>query len=431
MSALAFCYDDGKVTVPRFVRPYDVLGVKSSATLAETKAAFRKIINRRKRQDRAMGSLAYHMLTSKLPRYRKIEDSRGPVYEIARSPDPFVLACVGDKAQLLAKVLQNKCVLTDRDEHGRTVLYLAARAGFYDITKALLEKGSMDKTQEDGSTPLHAASFYGHRHIVKLLLEYGADPELKNRWNNTPGDEAASTEIKRDFLVFKNDQISELEILLLKHGHGLAESIHLIEDDDKIVGKAILRSERALVEDPKTHEKWDYIRSNWETAWHGTKYNYLASILEHGLLPSGSKTPDGTHIKPPDNHFGLNEEIFGNPTWAHAIFVSPNILYAQHDCYSGRVFSEEAQWCVLVKVCVEPGSYEAFQSTVHKQMPIDGEPERPEYRIAVPEEHDVFHRIESARHVVVTSIVFIRIEFLCTISHSTHTFAELNSLFKW
>ena len=85
----------------------------------------------------------------------------------------------------------------------------------------------------------------------------------------------------------------------------------------------------------------------------------------------------------------------------------------------------------MIKVCIEPGFYKSFRSTVHKQMPIDGEPERPEYRIDVPEEHDIFHRIESDRHVVVTSVVFIRIEFLCNMSNSTHTFEELTSLFKW
>lgn len=52
----------------------------------------------------------------------------------------------------------------------------AARCGFDEIVKLLLEKGApKDLANGIGWTPLHEAAFYNHANVVQVLLVYGAD----------------------------------------------------------------------------------------------------------------------------------------------------------------------------------------------------------------------------------------------------------------
>eukprot|EP01128_Nolandella_sp_AFSM9_P008673 TRINITY_DN5363_c0_g1_i1.p1 TRINITY_DN5363_c0_g1~~TRINITY_DN5363_c0_g1_i1.p1 ORF type:complete len:195 (-),score=35.81 TRINITY_DN5363_c0_g1_i1:136-648(-) len=68
------------------------------------------------------------------------------------------------------------------DAYGFTALHYAARAGFIDIGRALLEAGA-DPDAVTGSgkeTPLHRASYMGHTPFLTLLLNHGADPTKVN-----------------------------------------------------------------------------------------------------------------------------------------------------------------------------------------------------------------------------------------------------------
>ncbi len=76
------------------------------------------------------------------------------------------------------------------DENKRTSLYIAAKKGYTDIVRFLLNKGAdFNMVPDDdpfnygngisdswmGATPLHVAAGYGHEHIVGLLLAKGAN----------------------------------------------------------------------------------------------------------------------------------------------------------------------------------------------------------------------------------------------------------------
>ena len=415
----------GKVVVPRIVRPHDELKLERSAVQSEIKAAFKRDTNHNQRQLRVMASLSYHMLTSTstVQRYRRKSNSRD--YEIEH-PDAVVYAVTGDTTKLLAEISRNNHLLRATGEHNHTLLYLTARSGFYDTCEALLKVGAPVNCQQvDGSTPLHGASFYGHRIIVELLLEYGADPTVKNKWGNTPVDEAGSDDVCELFSRYKDDAISKVVTSLM--AQNLASRVRLIEYQGKVIGKEILRSIETL--DSSTKCMWTTILSNWETAWHGTKSCNLQSIICNGLMPSGTKLPDGEFIKPPTTHYQLGDKHFGIDNWAQAIFLSPSILYASHACYAERVFSEGTRWCVLVKGHVKPSSYTSYDPTVYNYDPTDGEPDCPEYRIPVSSEKERIIRVESNRSVVVISIVFIRLEFLENLASNDLTFDELQTMF--
>ncbi len=133
--------------MPKILDPYEILGISRSTSFVDTKMVLRQQITQPRRQVRALASLAYHMITS-----------TNCHFEI-QNPDIFFFAAIGYSEKVIDEISKNPSLLDSVDELKRTVLYLAARCGFYDTTKALIGKGaSVNQKQADGSTPLHAWS---------------------------------------------------------------------------------------------------------------------------------------------------------------------------------------------------------------------------------------------------------------------------------
>ena len=393
----------GRVVISVPLNPWEVLGLQSSSVSREAvKAAFKRKITQPLRQNRAMVSIAYHMLTSSAGRYTRVQ---GKDEFVVRRRDHFMLAACGHTKELTLRIDKKKNLVQERDEHGRTLLYIASKSGFYDTCKLLLEKGApVNQAQKDGSTPLHGAAYFGHALVVGLLLQHGARIDIKNSWGNSALDESATPAIRNLIQSASADDISSVAASLKEKK--LVLSVRHIEYQGEVIAKELTRDPRTL--DADTRADWNRIHNTWETAWHGTRYKYLDSIIQKGLLPAGS-----SGIKPAAGHYSLGEEHFGIANWAAAIFLSPSILYAAHVCYSDRVFSESQQWCVLVKAYCKPGSYKSYDPTVFSYKPMDGEPVMPEYRIPVHEaDKNVILRVESTRSVVVRSLMFVRLSFL-------------------
>ena len=393
----------GKVAISVPLNPWEVLGLQSSRVSKEAvKAAFKRKIAQPVRQNRAMVSIAYHMLTSSAARYTQIP---GKDEFVVTSWDHFMLAACGHTEALTLRIDKTRNLVKDKDEFGRTLLYIASKSGFYDTCKLLLEKGaSIDEAQKDGSTPLHGAAFFGHALVVGLLLQHRAKSDIKNKWGNSALDESATPTIRSLIETASADVI--LSVASSLKDKQLILNVRLIEYQGEVIAKELTRDPRTL--DAHTLAEWNRIHNTWETAWHGTRYKYLESIIQKGLLPAGA-----SGIKPAAGHYSLGEEHFGIANWAAAIFLSPSILYAAHACYSERILSESQQWCVLIKAYCKPGSYKSYDPTVFSYRPMDGEPVMPEYRIPVHEaDKNVILRVESTRSVVVRSLMFVRLAFL-------------------
>lgn len=386
-------------TIPDELNPYEVLNIPDDKNPRQTKKAFRQLVTKPSREIRVKGCLAYDIICNK-NNYIK----SGNKYRI-KNKDHWYYVLVGDLDNLQRLIKNNKSLLYEKDALGRTLLYLAARNGYYNIVEYLLKNGSnINETQKSGSTALHGAAFYEQENIVQLLLEYGANTKIKNKEGALPKDDAFTISIKNNILNTEKDEISIFCNNLISKG--LARKLEIIKYDDDIIGKRILRSEKKLPKD------FDYINKNWSTAWHGTKFKFLESIMNYGLRPSGTKLENGTEINPIAGHIKLNKTVQNIKNWAKAIFVSPSIFYSADVVYAERIMSTNERYSVIVQCKVRQGSYTSHKSTVLKYKGLDGEPTNVEYRVVYDDDTDLILRVEEHLNVVVTGILFAKTSFL-------------------
>ena len=75
----------------------------------------------------------------------------------------------------------------DKIDGGACPLYIAARNGWGDTVRALIERGAdVNQTKVKGHTPLSGAASGGHADVVKLLLENGGDVNQARNKGCTP-----------------------------------------------------------------------------------------------------------------------------------------------------------------------------------------------------------------------------------------------------
>lgn len=124
------------------------------------------------------------------------------------SADPALFDAVtrNDVAGVRAALLAGADV-NARQEHGRTALHEAARAGHSEVAALLLAAGAdIEATNPAGLTPLHVAALWGYWDTTDLLLANCADVDATNRDLSTPLHLAAAAGNR------------EVAALLLTHG---------------------------------------------------------------------------------------------------------------------------------------------------------------------------------------------------------------------
>jgi len=392
-----------RMEIPTLLNPFEILNINVNASPLEVKRAFRHKICSPIRRERAMAALAYDMICSKdSQKYMRMGDTF-----FVNKKDLFYYVATGNYELFVEQITKQKSLLNQRDEHGRTLLYIAARNGFHNICQFLLKSGcSVNEIQNCGSTALHAAAFYGHQPVVELLLEYGANSGVRNKFGNDPKDEACSLQIRNCIVSKTDDKINTL--LNLLKSQGFAKHMVVIKYLDKVIGKKILRNSECF-----SGYSTSYLTGNWTLAWHGTKYNHLHSIMKYGLHPAGTILSPEYQITTQAGHIALNRKVGSYENWANAIFISPSIFYAADAVYSERIFSDGQRWCVLVETRVKSGTFTKHKQTLLNQRELlPGEPENLEYRVAVKANEDFILRVESNRNVIVTALVFVNLTFL-------------------
>ena len=385
------------------INPYEILNLPKNASVNDARYAYMKLCTNQSRIIRKNACLAYDCFCNK---EKYIQE--GDKFRVKRK-DCFYYTICGDLNSLKNNIEYDKNLLYLKDGLKRSLLYLSARNGYFDITEYLIKKGiNINEVQRDGSTALHGAAFYGQEIVIQLLIENGIDITIKNRFGATADEEAKTKRIKELILDSKKDRIMELFHNL--YNKNLVSNIIPIKRNGEIIAQKLICSKDIL---PKN---WSQMYNNWIPAWHGTKFQFLESIIKNGLRPSGTKLEDGTTINPLEGHISLDVTVSGIKNWAKAIFVSPSLFYASDVVYAERINSlkgsDSNRWACLVEVRLKPDCFTRHNSTVVNYNNLPGEPNTVEYRVEVKSDDDLIYRISSEKNVVVTSITFILVKFL-------------------
>ena len=379
--------------------PYSILNISENASIPECRFAYMKLATNPDRQTRARACLAYDILCNK-NKYKK-ENNK---YK-SKIKDSFYCTVIGDLKALKYNIENDKRLLNKKDSLDRSLLYLAARNGYYNLTEYLLKKGiNVNEVQKNGSTALHGAAYYGQVLIIQLLIDHGIDTSIKNDFGHTAADEAKTPHIKELIINSHTDKIMNFFHEL--YSKGLVTHIVPIKKKDKIICQKLMVSQKYLPNNILM------INRKWVPVWHGTKFRFLESIVKNGLRPSGSKLKDGTTIKPLPGHIALETTVAGIKEWAKAIFVSPSLFYASDVVYAERIISNNKTWAVLVEARLKPNSFQKYKSTVLNYNNIPGEPDQLEYRVEQDNDEELIFRISNEENIYVNSISFILINFL-------------------
>jgi len=393
---------------PVQLNPYEILELKKDAKNFEIELKFKQQLYQNPNL-RAEICLAFEILCE--PNlfdsctYITI-DENNDIYR-AINYNEIYCAIVGDDIGLLHIIIENKNIVNEKDKFGRTLLYIAARNGHYKVCELLLENGAnVNDFDNNQSTPLHAAVYYGHENIIKLLISYGADINQKNDLGEIPSDEAPSIRYKNLINDSQNDIILNLYHYL--------KSINLVErllkikkynittkNEDFIAIKFIPSYKLLLPDD--FYDVW----KNWDAAWHGTKLEYIESILKNGLKESGSILNDGNKITPQNDHVQFGVKLNNVNDWANAVFVSPSVFYSTHPTYSQRINSTfyGKSWAILIETRLLPGSYQSYKTTTTREV-VPGEPILVEFRVKS------INPLNKKKNIHIISISFVLDEFI-------------------
>ncbi len=106
------------------------------------------------------------------------------------APPPLIEATLAGEMVRVRSLLQTG---TDPNlvYHTNTALTYAARDGFTDIARVLIDAGAdVNWIDGEGVTPLILSSFKNHIELVRLLLDHGANTDIKDQWDRTALDYA-------------------------------------------------------------------------------------------------------------------------------------------------------------------------------------------------------------------------------------------------
>ena len=156
-----------------------------------------------------------------------------------------------------------------------------------------------------------------------------------------------------------------------------------------LIGYQLLCEEKFLPKDYSTTCK------NWISAWHGTKFEYLESIIKYGFQLPGTKLKNGTIIS--QNFDITNKEVNGIKNWEKAIFASPDFAGAFH--YS----NELGGYNCFIEVKIKPGSFTQhyrrdYDSLLHCCSVQDELEKYSDFTI---------YRIPSEKNIIIKSILCI------------------------
>lgn len=97
------------------------------------------------------------------------------IYKVEEDSKALILALKNDDFSLFKSLLNTKNINT-RDGASNTLLMIAAKNGYFEMVKYLIEKGAdIDKINSVGQSALNLSVFYGKNTVANYLIQKGAD----------------------------------------------------------------------------------------------------------------------------------------------------------------------------------------------------------------------------------------------------------------
>lgn len=135
-----------------------------------------------------LSAISGHPLTAKAlleaEEWRGAEDRRAAVHKhMSRSGEVLALAVKSNFVQIVKLLVEAGVDKDYQDDQGETALHIAARFGYSDCAKALLDNDSIKKASTElaesafGWTPIFVACVDGHLGVVELLIKASANLE--------------------------------------------------------------------------------------------------------------------------------------------------------------------------------------------------------------------------------------------------------------
>jgi Ankyrin repeats (3 copies) len=242
-----------------------------------------------------------------------------------------------------------------KGKNDMSMLYLASRCGYIDVVKYLIQSGSDPSIiQGNQSSALHAASFYGHKDIVKLLLQIGVDANLKNQYDHLAEEEAFNNDIKNLIQNFKSNDKS-YKFFETNRDHFL--NVKFLFDDNNFIGKRA----KLKCRNPRRNHGWD-------VSWHGTKLEYIPSIIRNGLKKCGESVEGKVlDIRRDKIHIERGINVRNIPDWASAVFTSKSIFYSSSECYAEHFKDLDGEeWILILECRLEKNKYTQHEHTFSK-----------------------------------------------------------------
>ena len=190
-----------------------------------------------------------------------------------------------------------------------------------------------------------------------------------------------------------------MDLFFRLYNKGLVSDLIIIKHKGEIKAKKFIISQKYL---KKNYQMSKY----WIEAWHGTKLEYLESIIQYGLKKPGTELSNASMT--PQPKFELidkNGEIDGIKNWPDAIFASPRILCASDPYYSERIKVKNQIWCCLLDVKIKPNNFTKHQSS-EVRIWVDTSHPKP-----IDIKDDIIYRVSDEDNIIVVAITFLLYSF--------------------